>query len=267
MKEIDFSVGESTRRRLEAALERPSHAYIVSGPQRSAVHALADRVAAAFVCSGTGKRPCGTCAHCRKAEGGIHPDILRVSIPADKRSISVEQVRAMRADAYIRPNEAERKVFIIEDAQTMRDEAQNALLKVLEEGPAYAAFLLLTEHPQQLLATIRSRCEVLSLTTGEDERPAELSDELRQAARELAGLMLSENETALVEYTVALEQKKWDRDTLSAFLVAVEESLHAQLRRDSARVLPRLEHLKRLRQATAFNIGNGHLLGWLAAGR
>ena len=71
------------------------------------------------------------------------------------------QVRALRADAYIRPNEAERKVYILENAQTMNASAQNAMLKLLEEGPAYAAFLLLTDNAAALLPTVRSRCEHL----------------------------------------------------------------------------------------------------------
>lgn len=257
-------VAESVRRRLGSALGRLSHAYIISGPDGSGCDQLVDCLAAAFVCTDERNRPCGICADCRKAAGGIHPDIIHVTIPEDKRLISVDQVRKMRADAYIRPNEANRKVFVIHDAQTMREEAQNALLKILEEGPAYAAFLLLVEHPQQLLSTIRSRCETLSLTA--ERQHVELSDELMQAAGELAARLMGEDALLLMEYTVALEKRKWESDTLSAFMVAVEEALRPALAADPARVLPLMQRLREIRLAMPFHVGTGHLLGWLAAG-
>lgn len=259
-------VAESVRRRLQSALGRLSHAYIVSGPAGSGAEELAQWLATAFVCSGEGQRPCGVCSHCRKAEGGIHPDIIRVSIPSDKRSILVDQIRTMRADAYIRPNEADRKVFIIEDAQTMKDEAQNALLKVLEDGPSYAAFLLLTEHPQQLLSTIRSRCETLSLVPEAGGKKVDLSDELRQTARELAQKLLGRDELALAELAVSLEKKKMEKDTLLAIFDVVEETLRTQLLAHPAQVLPVLERLHQIRHASTFHVGTGHLFGWLITG-
>ncbi|MFQ7854846.1 MAG: hypothetical protein ACLRIS_06695 [Flavonifractor plautii] len=148
---------------LETARRGLSHAYILSGPAGSGKRTLAGLLAAALVCDRRGGAlPCLSCAGCRKAEGGIHPDIVRVG--DDGKDISVAQVRALRADAYIRPNEAERKVYILENAQTMNASAQNAMLKLLEEGPAYAAFLLLTDNAAALLPTVRSRCEHLPLS-------------------------------------------------------------------------------------------------------
>lgn len=97
-----------------------------------------------------GKSPAASAQTAEKPKGNIHPDIIRLTIPEGKRSILVEQIRTLRADAYVRPNEAARKVFLIEDAQAMNESAQNALLKVLEDGPGYLSFLLLTENAQQL---------------------------------------------------------------------------------------------------------------------
>lgn len=261
----DLPIGEGVRRRLAAATSRLSHAYIISGPPGSGKHALADRLAAAYVCSGAGEKPCGVCSGCRKAKGNIHPDIIRLTIPEGKQNILVEQVRRLRADAYVRPNEAERKVFLIEDAQAMNENAQNALLKVLEDGPGYLSFLLLTENPQQLLPTIRSRCEVLSLVGSEEEAPG-MDEALRQMGEELAALLTDGEEIALMEYTVGLESKKWDREELLAFFDAVEAALHTQLLARPGQVLPLLERLRQVRLAVPFHVGTGHLLGWLAAG-
>ena len=133
---------------------RLSHAMIVSGPEGSGTHTLADILARGLVCSGTGAAPCGTCSDCRKAAAGIHPDIIKVMPEPDKKAIHVDQVRQMRADAHIRPNEAPRKVYILERTDLMQGEGQNAMLKLLEEGPAYAAFILLARNSGALLTTV-----------------------------------------------------------------------------------------------------------------
>ena len=266
MEQTQLPVSDSVRRRAESAVKHLSHAYIISGPKGSGKERLAQWLAAAYVCSGEGAKPCMTCPNCRKAEGNIHPDIIRVTVPEGKRNITVEQVRQLRADAYIRPNEAPRKVFVIENAQAMNDSAQNALLKVLEDGPAYLAFLLVAENPQQLLETIRSRCELLSLAPGEDAAPKERDPELEQTARELAELLTAGVPMALAEYTAGLESKKWDKDALLELFDAVEAALQPELPVRPALVLPVMERLRVARQAALFNVGAGHLFGLLTAG-
>ena len=177
------------------------------------------------------------------------------------------QIRQLRSEAYIRPNEANRKVFIIEDAQAMNENAQNALLKVLEDGPQYLSFLLLAENSQQLLTTIRSRCETLSLAARPGEDVPKVSEELQKTAEQLASLLLEGEELALVELTTTLEMKKPDKDALLALFDLVENALREQLQNRPREVLPLIEHLRRVRQAVPFNVGTGHLLGWLAAGK
>lgn len=260
-------IGEETRRRLETALSRMSHAYIISGLSESGVYALAECLASACVCTGEGEKPCGECSGCRKVKGGIHPDVIRVNVLEGKREITVEQIRQLRAAAYIRPNEAHRKVFIIENAQAMNDNAQNALLKVLEDGPSYLSFLLLVENSQQLLPTIRSRCETLTLSLQPGEDKTLLDAELQQQAGQLATLLMGQDEHALVEYTVALEHQKMDKDTLLAFIDAVRDALRLELLNYPDQVLPLMERLEEIRKAALFHVGTGHLFGWLAAAR
>ena len=175
-----------------------SHAYLISGPAGSGKRTLARLLAAAMVCTGQGEKPCMVCPACKKAMGGIHPDIIQVG--EDGKDLTVGQARQARSDAYIRPNEGARKVYIFHNAQNMNPPAQNALLKLLEEGPAYAAFLLLTENPGAVLTTIRSRCEGLTLTpvsqTEADSwlarRFPALPRERRQAAARACGGLLGQ---------------------------------------------------------------------------
>ena len=141
-----------------------SHAYILSGPAGSGRHTLARLLCGAMLCTASsGERPCGRCAPCRKVSSGVHPDVTVISGPGEGKPITVDQVRALRSDAYIRPNEGERKIYLLEQADRMNQSAQNAMLKLLEEGPAYAVFLLLAENGGGLLPTVRSRCEELDL--------------------------------------------------------------------------------------------------------
>ncbi len=141
---------------------RISHFYLLSGPEGSGKKTLSHLLAAAAVCTGE-EKPCMTCNHCRKVMAGTHPDFITVDDP-EKKHVPVELIRNARADIFIQPNEASRKVYLFPRAQDMRVEAQNALLKILEEPPAYGVFILVTDNAEKLLPTVRSRCTELALT-------------------------------------------------------------------------------------------------------
>lgn len=138
---------------------RLSHFYLITGPRGSGKQTLARFLAAAAVCRGENK-PCLACSACRKAMTDNHPDIITVTDP-DHKAVAVKIVRQYRDDVYIKPNEADKKVYIF--PQELGTEGQNALLKILEEPPAYGLFLLLAENPQQILTTVRSRCTLLQM--------------------------------------------------------------------------------------------------------
>ena len=161
--------------RMSVGRGRISHFYLISGPAGSGKRTLAKLLSAAILCQGQDK-PCGTCPACRKVLGNAHPDVITVDDP-EKKTVSVELIRDARADIYIQPNEADKKIYRIPRAQDMGVPAQNALLKILEEPPAYGVFLLLTDNPEKLLPTVRSRCTELSLHA---LPPALLSRQLRQ---------------------------------------------------------------------------------------
>ena len=141
--------------------DRVSHFYLIAGPVGSGKHLLAQLLAAGLLCDGQDK-PCCTCSACRKVLSGTHPDFITVDDP-EKKTVPVDLIRQARADIYIRPNEGRRKIYLFPRAQDMGVPGQNALLKILEEPPPYGVFLLLTDNPEKLLPTVRSRCTELKL--------------------------------------------------------------------------------------------------------
>ena len=138
-----------------------SHFYLICGPEGSGKHTLARLLAAAILCQGQDK-PCLHCTPCRKVLDGNHPDFLTVDDP-EKKTVPVDLIRQARADMYIQPNESAHKIYLFPRAQDMGIPGQNALLKVLEEPPSYGVFLLLTDNPDKLLPTVRSRCTELRM--------------------------------------------------------------------------------------------------------
>ena len=148
-----------SRLRAAAARGALSHALLFTGPGDRL--AAARFASAAFQCTGR-DRPCGVCPACRKVREGIHPDVSAVR-DEEHKFLSVETIREVRRDAYIRPNEGARKVYLFPDCALLTEQDQNVLLKLVEEGPPYAAFLFCAENPAAVLQTLRSRCVELKL--------------------------------------------------------------------------------------------------------
>ena len=160
---------------LQTSLQKghASHFYLISGPAGSGKHTLARLLSAALMCE-EANQPCLRCNSCRKILQDLHPDCITVNDPEHK-NVAVKIVRNIRDDMFIRPNEGKKKIYIF--PQELGIEGQNALLKILEEPPSYGVFLLLTDNPEQLLPTVRSRCVQLALQPLSD---AILQRELKQ---------------------------------------------------------------------------------------
>lgn len=148
------------KRQLSAEIDagRFPHALLIEGQPGSGRRTLARQIAAAAVCTGSGEHPCGVCAACRKT---AHPDVTLLD--GSETPLSVDAIRQVRREAFVMPNEAPYRVMLLAEAQTMTVQAQNALLKILEEPPAQVLFLLTCENRTQMLDTIRSRCITLTM--------------------------------------------------------------------------------------------------------
>ena len=160
-----------------------AHAYIAASMNADTRAELGRTLAAAMLCEDDAapQKPCGHCRACRKTLLGIHPDVITVAPGLDsqgrkRREMTVDQVRAVAATAAVMPNEGRRKAYVIEDADTMNTQAQNALLKLLEEPPESAAFILEAANASLLLPTVRSRCEMIRANADAEASPEAESD-------------------------------------------------------------------------------------------
>ena len=254
---------------------RLSHAVILTG-EGDKVQA-ARYIAAAHLCRADSGRPCLQCNACRKVLDRIHPDVTEVQ-DNERKELPVETIRALRQDAYIRPNEGERKVYLFTDCAQLNERDQNVLLKIVEEGPPYAAFVFCADAVHALLPTIRSRCVELRM----DAPP--LDAEEGEAAAELCRVIARREPLALTAHLTALENRRLKREQLLPMVEgAWQISADALLSRcgkpgacgEAADILRRAFDRRQLQALTdlfrrycdecQYNVGVGHVLGALGA--
>ena len=265
----------AARIREAAARGALSHALLFSGagPRLAA----ARFAAAAMECAALEGRPCGVCAECRRVLADIHPDVVTVRDDQHK-NIAVDVVRAVRTDAYIRPNQGRRKVYLFPDCGLLTEQDQNVLLKIVEEGPPYAAFLFCAENAAQMLPTLRSRCVELKLHPAAEAEPGDAA-----AAAELCRCVGRRG--AAAELAVRLERGRLSREELAELLEEARGLFAAALAlrcggRSGAQggeipsflaknltkrqIMRTIELLQKYRGECVYNVGTGHVLGALA---
>ncbi len=199
---LDGILGNAdTRARLGEAISGGTlpHAIMINGRRGSGKRTLADAIAMALLCkSGVSKLPCGECVICRRVRAHEHTDVKYLSLKAGKATVGVEEVRLLREDMFLSPSESDSKIYIIENADALTPQSQNALLKVLEEPPRAVYIILIAVSADNILSTIKSRVQTVTmecfsvsdtvaylkrLTTGKRE------DELRLAAMASGGAL------------------------------------------------------------------------------
>ena len=244
-------------------MEIRTHAIILSGDGETTKQ-RARELAASLLCEGAGARPCRSCRHCRKVFRGdfpgIHPDVAAVERQTNsagklRREITVDQIRALVEDASVLPNEAERKVYVLPEADAMNPAAQNAFLKLLEEPPSFVSFLLCTSRPEALLPTVRSRC-----TT---ERIAGTEEAADPGVRERAEGFLSArgDRLGLLRWAAAME--KLDNAGLLA-VVSCARDLAVRLDAPAEELLFLERFLGRAEEYLRGNVGVKHVTGYLS---
>ncbi|MBA3820514.1 MAG: hypothetical protein H0X17_16610 [Deltaproteobacteria bacterium] len=211
---------------LRRAIERDRvpHAYLFSGPTGAPLYDAAIAFAMALSCQVSRGDPCGDCEACAKIVSGIHPDVITLLREGAAQIVPIESVRSqVIARLGLSPHEGPVRVFIVEEATSLAPPAANSLLKTLEEPPARTLFVLCTTAPEQLLPTIRSRCQRIRFAggaaVGNDADPAR-AERVAALGAELAG---DRHDPSL---PARISEAKGDA---APVLVAAAQALHARV--------------------------------------
>ncbi len=209
----DLNISENLKDILGGCFDagRLMHAVILEGSSGETRLETALFLANAMVCGNdeNSGKPCGRCENCLKAKSNSHCDIKTVEGANKSGTISVDDIRKIRVDAYIVPNEADKKVYIIKQADKMNETAQNALLKILEEPPSYVNFILECDDKATLLETVRSRCS--SFRLGEvkhDSLSQKKSEEATENALSITRALTETEECELMKVLGRFEKNK-----------------------------------------------------------
>ena len=205
-----LTVSESFKNKMESAVQsgRLSHALILEGSDSETRLSAAKEIAKAIVCTSDGEKPCGICAGCKKCDSMSHPDIHFLFKDDAAASIKVDQIRQLKRDAVLVPNDCDKSVFIVHEAQYMNPQAQNALLKILEEPADYVTFILTCNSKSAFLETITSRATAYFLSSEEKSETDIRLAEACESAGELVDLLCKKTEFDFLCRTAAFQKDK-----------------------------------------------------------
>lgn len=199
---------------------RIPHAIIIESKNKESALEAAKFLSMYVVCTSDNK-PCKTCEQCHKAEIKGHADISYPRPENKSKTYSIEQMRNIIKDSYIRPNEANAKVYVLEEADNrLTDIAQNSFLKLLEEPPQNVYFILLCESAQKLLVTILSRCTVVRL-----KNDVKISEKALEYAEKIVRGIISSREYDLLLALNVLSDKENADETLSTVRMILRDGL------------------------------------------
>ena len=241
-----------------------SHAYALVCADEQQRERETTELAAAMLCTSEGVRPCRVCRDCKKVFRAVHPDVLYTDPTGGAKmgSIKVDQVREIVATAHLVPSEGKSKVYVLRSADKMNPQAQNALLKLLEEPPSSACFILACENASALLPTVRSRCELLQRNA--ETSPA--SEASLTMAREYLAALSSGSRTKLIRWCT--NREKDDFETVSSFFDALRQLCAASLAGENTlseeTAFALLERLDQCRLYLRSNVGVKHIFGLLS---
>lgn len=199
---------------------RIPHAIIIESKNKESALEAAKYLSMYVVCTSDNK-PCKVCEQCHKAEIKGHADISYPRPENKSKTYSIEQMRNIIKDSYIRPNEANAKVYVLEEADNrLTDIAQNSFLKLLEEPPQNVYFILLCESAQKLLVTILSRCTVVRL-----KNDVKISEKALGYAEKIVRGIISSREYDLLLALNVLSDKENADETLSTVRIILRDGL------------------------------------------
>ncbi len=231
-----LQLNEEIRKRLSSAVDSGtlSHAILLTGGTQKERKELSLLLTQALLCTNS-PSPCLKCDICKKIKSEIHPDVIITEGEAGKqKSIKIDTIRNIRSRAYIMPNEAPFQTFIILEASGMGEEAQNALLKILEEPPATARFILASRSRDDFRQTILSRVTAFALSEDSGQAAGEKENaKASEAAENMMIALTSKNEAKLMLSTAAVEKdKKTYKAALEKMLIMMRNSIVSKYKND-----------------------------------
>ncbi len=186
---------------------RRPHAVLIDGGSEIEREEMAYLLAKIYVCDNQGENTfCDGCSSCRKSDEKIHPDIIKVTKPDDKKFFRKEDVKSVVENSYQTPNEAAKRVFILSEVQLMKVDSQNVLLKILEEPPSYTAFILTVENANSVIGTVLSRVSRLRIGDKSDE--GSFSEKTIGIVKSVAEALSSNYEYDVILATAPLDGNK-----------------------------------------------------------
>lgn len=233
------------RQELEDRLQerRFPHAVLFEAADAVCARRVALTIAAGLLCRAEEVRPCGECSSCHKVAAGSHPDLLILEGDGGQRSLHVEEIRSLRRDSVVLPNESEVKVYVLLGAQNMSEQAQNALLKVLEEPPERVRFILTCDDRSHLLGTILSRCTLYSIDAGIQSTAGGPAQETAMA---IAAAVGGPSELELMRCTAVFEKdRRLMAETLSRLMLLFRQAIMLHSGKETPNAPPEVQALLR----------------------
>lgn len=208
-------------------MDRLPHAMIIQGTNKFQMDDLRDFLSALILCKSelSNSRPCGTCHACKKIKAHSHPDFMLIEGKPSSKSIHVADVRQIISDAYIIPSESDYKLFTIDCADNMTVQAQNALLKILEEPPEGVFLILICKCLDSILGTIRSRTQIFTLSSDVNEE-VEISTEAKDYANALLKAVINNDQYEfIVQMAPLIKNKDLTKQVLQKMLINIEAAI------------------------------------------
>ena len=202
----DFNLSNVNREIINSFQEKNAfpHTILIEGGTAQGRTDFAYFLANMILCLSDGQRPCGICKACIKCNAKSNPDIKEYGEDKNSSTFKVELSREIRQDAFVLPNDSDKKVYILKGAQNMNDSSENALLKILEEPPHFDFFILTCESKSAMLDTVLSRSTVISL--GESRQ--EFSEVIIETAEKIVLSLINSSELKTLEAIAPLQSKK-----------------------------------------------------------
>lgn len=193
------------------------HGILIECQNEVEGEAFASYIANCLVCRGN-QKPCGVCPDCVKTQGKGHPDIFTTDGKKGKsNTFSVDAIREIRDDAFIIPNESDKKIYVLKNGQNMNEQSQNAILKILEEPPSYVFFIIVTTSKSTMLETVLSRVQVFSLLSDEEK----ITDKEMTIVKNMVSAIMNVNEIDLMEQTAVFVKNNQLARTILSLLTEV----------------------------------------------